>query len=636
MANYLTYAGSPDIFTKEGKRITEQEAQTAGLFTPQGLSPQVEKILTPRPDITQENQFAQKAGLDIPTVPFSLPPITPEATSATLTQPKFDYTPLLAEQKQYREQKGNQQLADLSQKQTIRGLIFQGITDPEEIAKSMTEAGKASGITEPFTSGQVISLMGPELDYYKSIQSEKDINKQIADIRAQASEAQIGAEERGMARGAEGRYVRGEQLIQEKRFAAQEANLLSRLGLEQESRKALIEGMGFISKDIETQQKIQERLDAEEDKILTRAQTLSTTQKNNLALIADAFKDDDFDTMTTETKNEIAKLAMQYGLDIDLAFRTSRNVADEYQFKQMKEAAALQPKETSEIQEYRLAQEQGFKGSFLDYKKALKAEETGIGGVAGTGSIDRDVESIMGGSGLNLNDLPTKGNYRASVASKLAVKKKEAISKNDFVGVLRASAGGKEVGDAFITSFEKGLNVVGQMSDLQTIISGEETGPIVNIWRSRNPYDEKAQQIKAQLSAIVPNLARGIYGEVGVLTDNDIALYSRTLPNLGSVEELRNAILGLTLRSVQRSLENKLKTQANAGRDVSGFENTYLAVKNQSDTLLNQVGMGKGNVLDSIIGGKTSGDTISGGEEKGIIGGTIDWMGSLFNKIIGK
>lgn len=240
--------------------------------------------------------------------------------------------------------------------------------------------------------------------------------------------------------------------------------------------------------------------------------------------------------------------------------------------------------------------------SYLKDKKQAVVTDEDVSGVI-TGNIERDAETIMSGSSpLRLSDLSTKGNYRAKVAESLNKKKAEALRLGDIIGVIRASAGGKDPDATFLQSFEKGLNVVSQIASLQEsftngddytnpetgqkINTDEETGPIWGIIRSANPYDTKAQQIKAQLTSIVPNLARGIYGEVGVLTDNDIALYSKTLPTLTSTPDVREAVLGITLRSVQRSLENKLKTQAGFGRDVSGIESVYKEVKALADKIL--------------------------------------------------
>lgn len=211
-----------------------------------------------------------------------------------------------------------------------------------------------------------------------------------------------------------------------------------------------------------------------------------------------------------------------------------------------------------------------------------KNRATGSSSNSKAADTARDIFS--GASGLTLTGVPTKD--REAVSKELTKLRDEALKTNDVQGMVRASAGGTTPSDAFKQSFEKGINVVSQIGDLQNTIKGEATGPIEGIIRSKNPYDKKAALIKAQLTSIVPNLARGVYGEVGVLTDNDVALYAKTLPNLTSTEDVNKLILGATIRSVQRSLETKLKVQAGSGVDVSGLLGTYNEVKAQADALL--------------------------------------------------
>ena len=109
-------------------------------------------------------------------------------------------------------------------------------------------------------------------------------------------------------------------------------------------------------------------------------------------------------------------------------------------------------------------------------------------------------------------------------------------------------------------------------------MKGEDAGgdtidlaPLTGFLRSKNPWDQNAQEIKAILQGTIPNLARGVFGEVGVLTDRDIELYRKTLPNLTQPEDIQKSIAGITLRTLQRSLERGLKSQAGFGRDVSGI-----------------------------------------------------------------
>ena len=221
-----------------------------------------------------------------------------------------------------------------------------------------------------------------------------------------------------------------------------------------------------------------------------------------------------------------------------------------------------------------------------------------------SGVVARDSDSIQGGL-LNLQDLPTKGGYRASVAAELAKKAQEALKSGDLYGTMKASAGyDKEPSDTFLQSMEKTLSVVSQIGTLQQTISDQKTGPIVGAFRSKNPWDTKAQLIKAELNAIVPNLARGVYGEVGVLTDNDIKQYAKTLPTLTSTEAIRNAILYITLDQIRKNVEIKIRNQANGQRDMSGYADTYRNLNEEVDRVLSAIPQTKKSSATVKIGGK--------------------------------
>ena len=161
--------------------------------------------------------------------------------------------------------------------------------------------------------------------------------------------------------------------------------------------------------------------------------------------------------------------------------------------------------------------------------------------------------------------------------------------KDPFIQTIIKSAGGKPLTDTSIQKLDKGLTVLGQIGVLQSNIEDMKTGPIVGAFRGINPWDTKAQTIKASLNAVVPNLARGVYGEVGVLTDNDIKNYSKTLPTLSSTEAIRNGILYITLDMIGKSIKNTLTVNAAAGRDVSRFVDIYTEMESAKASVLSTI-----------------------------------------------
>jgi len=209
--------------------------------------------------------------------------------------------------------------------------------------------------------------------------------------------------------------------------------------------------------------------------------------------------------------------------------------------------------------------------------------------------------------------------YKKAQMAKIAQEIKESNAKltiptvsgstSDFAKTLLNSAVNKEnLSASEREKIAKALTVVGQLDSLQSNISKQnKTGFFkgkVNNFIADIGLNADVGTINAQLQAIVPNLARGTYGEVGVLTDNDIANYRKTLPNLTSPNAQNDAVLALTLKTVKNSIENTLKTAANSNINVSGFASDYAQVTKQINDIENRIGVSKLKVNDVIRNNK--------------------------------
>jgi hypothetical protein len=229
----------------------------------------------------------------------------------------------------------------------------------------------------------------------------------------------------------------------------------------------------------------------------------------------------------------------------------------------------------------------------VDKNEAIKAVAELEQTRAQTRLIDANINKV--------NAEADKTKKESVVASKMA--SIDPNSKTFTLDMIRASAGGKIPTGEQTKPINKASLVLSQLGELQANVSKASTGPILGILRDNNPYDVKAQLIKAQLQAITPNLARGIYGEVGVLTDNDIANYIQTLPNLKKPEEANKLILGMTLRVVKNSIDSQLQVLSAEGRDVSKFEPIYTRLEKQIATI--EGGVVKTEASFSSPSGKT-------------------------------
>jgi len=204
----------------------------------------------------------------------------------------------------------------------------------------------------------------------------------------------------------------------------------------------------------------------------------------------------------------------------------------------------------------------------------------------------------QGDSELTLSDISTFNNStykpqseknkakKAKYQQFLQIKNKVFSQKDaDINDVMAYSMGGKDLTDTDSKTFTKFTQALDQVDWIQKQIKKMDTWPI--LWRIKalNPYDTDAQVLSASLNALIPNLARWVYWEVGVLTDNDIRQYAKTIPNLTQTADVNNAVLAMTLDTIAGGYKRQLQTLAASGKDVSGFAGIYESIKAQADSL---------------------------------------------------
>jgi hypothetical protein len=119
--------------------------------------------------------------------------------------------------------------------------------------------------------------------------------------------------------------------------------------------------------------------------------------------------------------------------------------------------------------------------------------------------------------------------------------------------------------------------------------------------------DADAAAINATIQGIIPTVARGIFGEVGVLTNYDIENYKKTVPNLKSTEA-QNKLISMVLMDVlSKSMETQLTNMAKSKIDVSNFAGEYTNIKDRIEKQKLNLGFtgleDKSN--EELIGGMT-------------------------------
>lgn len=113
---------------------------------------------------------------------------------------------------------------------------------------------------------------------------------------------------------------------------------------------------------------------------------------------------------------------------------------------------------------------------------------------------------------------------------------------------------------------------ISKVRDLANDISSLKFGPIAGRAAGRNPYDASIKRLENAIRATVPSLARGVYGEVGVLTDQDVANYMALLPTIKTDPSVAAWIVSDLQDKIGSSWTMNVRTLDDAGRDVSGFD----------------------------------------------------------------
>jgi len=112
-------------------------------------------------------------------------------------------------------------------------------------------------------------------------------------------------------------------------------------------------------------------------------------------------------------------------------------------------------------------------------------------------------------------------------------------------------------------------------------VFGEGTGVIkgrIRTLASAWGGDPNAAAINAIIQGIIPTVARGIFQEVGVLTDQDIANYKRTVPDINKPENANKLIELVLLKTLERAYADTLLTAAQNQTNVSNFAPEYESI----------------------------------------------------------
>lgn len=217
-----------------------------------------------------------------------------------------------------------------------------------------------------------------------------------------------------------------------------------------------------------------------------------------------------------------------------------------------------------------------------------KSTAVGPSGEGYTGDQMTIAQSIMApGSTLTVDKISQKD--RPGVEAALNKLREDATSSGDIYGVMKASAGGAKMDSTTVQNLARFGTALTQLSDLKKDLDSLKakggTGAFKGLITDKKFWKGDVATIKAKLQGAIPTIARGVFGEVGVLTDADIENYKKTIPNIKTPTAAVDTIYKGLLSTIDSKILSTYEAYANAGYDVSGFANTY---RNMKQTIIAQ------------------------------------------------
>jgi hypothetical protein len=184
-------------------------------------------------------------------------------------------------------------------------------------------------------------------------QQEVGLQNEISTLRKsfddfQLSLAQGQKEQFGLGRPLELSTGRAQQMednasLKKLSFTSQEKNLLSRLGLAQEMRKAELDSTGaalkFGAEDIDMTLKVQQAIQQQQQLVLDRATKLSDQARNTLALTLQQFKGLDYTELDPASQSQLVSVAGRAGIPVDVLIQGMKTVKDQILFENSTRAA---------------------------------------------------------------------------------------------------------------------------------------------------------------------------------------------------------------------------------------------------------------------------------------------------------
>ena len=185
-----------------------------------------------------------------------------------------------------------------------------------------------------------------------------------------------------------------------------------------------------------------------------------------------------------------------------------------------------------------------------------------------------DFVRTMGGNGPRSQALFQKwGQMTAQMSQNNAALDRVDAAGRNAAAVARMRAGaGARLPQFLFEKMSKIAQAKGDLDALEKAYSSGNWGPILGRIKGLNPYAADKDALNSLASAAVPNLARGVFGEVGVLTEADFENYKRMLPNIKTPEASMKVLVEILNAKLSAVYGQTVKRAKGQGYNTAGFE----------------------------------------------------------------
>ena len=225
--------------------------------------------------------------------------------------------------------------------------------------------------------------------------------------------------------------------------------------------------------------------------------------------------------------------------------------------------------------------------------------------------IDKLEQELGGFENINIDGLYESGtdeNVLAWIQKSAEYDKEVDASQIESIEQIQRTLGSMEALNTYLFGVADSKTEGALQRDFKNLSTGRITGRVLQL-KTAISEQKDAKAIQAIITGMLPTVARGIFGEVGVLTDTDIERYRGTLARFENTPDENKVIQLVMLDTLSKAYGAKLETLARAQRNVSGFSGQYIATRKKIEDIKLQMGVtGLEDVADDeLFGADTSG-----------------------------